>query len=475
MEESFNQTDRSKIPLNRVLGLSTGILLVAGTMIGSGAFKKIAPMAQTGLNEILILLAWIVAGIITMFGAFTYAGLASLTNKTGGVYEYLRLVYGDFIAFLFGWVIFLMGGSGAIAALAFVFSQSANNLFHFPNPFDSLKDFSLGNFIFPFASSGVKIFALLVIIILTWVNTRGVKNGGVLNNVVTAAKILGILTIIIWGLFYSGAQPANATATVPEISSGLAAFSAFFGAMLSALWAYDGWANITYVTGEIRNPQKNVPLAIMGGVGIAMTLYVLLNFVFMRVMPLQNLAAVGENQIAATEVARVLMGNPGHIVISVLIMVSTFGAVNACIIVYPRVYYRMAQENAFFKKASYVHPVFRTPYISLIYSCIWSCILVITGTFDLLTNLVIFSGYLFFILVVWGMMRLKSKGVILTKVIGYPVIPIIIILFSFILVGNTFIVEPRQSVIGLALVLSGIPFFYLFKKNKSVENTGEPL
>ena len=336
MEETFNQTDRSKIPLNRVLGLSTGILLVAGTMIGSGAFKKIAPMAQTGLSETFILLAWIVAGIITMFGAFTYAGLASLTNKTGGVYEYLRLVYGDFIAFLFGWVIFLMGGSGAIAALAFVFSQSANNLFHFPNPLDSLKDFSIGHFIYPFASSGVKIFALIVIMVLTWVNTRGVKNGGVLNNVVTWAKILGILTIIFWGLFYSRESNSPAVANVHVISSGLEVFSALFGAMLSALWAYDGWANITYVTGEMRNPQKNVPLAIMGGVAIAMTLYVMLNFVFMRVMSLPELASVGENQIAATEVARVLMGNPGHIVISILIMVSTFGALNACIIVYPR-------------------------------------------------------------------------------------------------------------------------------------------
>ena len=163
MENKNIQTDKTKIPLNRVLGLPTGILLVAGIMIGSGVFKKIAPMALTGLSEPLILLAWIIAGIITMFGAFTYAGLASMTIQTGGVYEYLRLVYGNFLAFLFGWMIFVIGGSGAIAALAFVFSQSVNTLVHFPNPLEAWKDISIGQFIFPFASSGVKLFAIFLI------------------------------------------------------------------------------------------------------------------------------------------------------------------------------------------------------------------------------------------------------------------------------------------------------------------------
>src|SRR6516162_1033951 len=198
-----NQTDRSRIPLNRVLGLPTAILLVAGIMIGSGVFKKIAPMAQTGIGEDYILLAWIVAGVITLFGAFTYAGLASMTAESGGVYEYLRLVYGDFIAFLFGWAIFMIGGSGAIAALAFVFSQSVNTLIHLPEPFSNIQDISIGHFIYPFSSSGIKIFAVLTIFILSWINYRGVKNGGRLNNVVTGAKILGIFMLIVLGFFYT--------------------------------------------------------------------------------------------------------------------------------------------------------------------------------------------------------------------------------------------------------------------------------
>ena len=469
MEDAKKLEDRTKIPLNRVLSLPTGILLVAGIMIGSGVFKKIAPMAQTGLGEFYILMAWIIAGVITMFGAFTYSGLATMTTETGGVYEYLRMVYGDFIAYLFGWAIFMIGGSGAIAALAFVFSQSVNTLIHFPDPLESLKEFSIGGTLFPFSSSGIKLFAVVTIIILTWVNFRGVTKGSALNNVVTWAKILGITLLILLGLFFTGNKSDTLTGADPLPLSGAALFSAMFGAMLSALWAYDGWANITYVTGEIRNPQRNVPIAIVCGLGIAMALYVLLNYSFMNVLGISELAAVGENKIAAAEVAGVILGQPGRILIALLIMTSTFGALNACIIVYPRVYYRMAQETAFFHGAAKVHPVFRTPYVSLIFSCIWSCILVISGTFDMLTNLIVFSGYLFFGLVAWGLVRMKRKGIIKSKVIAYPVAPIVIILFSLALVINTIIVETKQSIIGLGLVLSGIPFYYYFKRQKKTD------
>ncbi len=465
MSETPRPTDRSKIPLNRVLGLPTGILLVAGIMIGSGTFKKIAPMSQSLMSEPWILLAWVIAGIVTLLGAFTYAGLASMTTQSGGVYEYLRLIYGKFFAFLFGWMMFTIGGSGAIAALAFVFAQSVNTLFPLPEPLHTLKDLSIGNFIFPFASSGIKLLAILTIVLLNWINYRGVKNGSVLNNVVTAAKICGIALLIVMGLLYT--HPSGENSTVQNISmpSGIALFSALFGALLSALWAYDGWANITYITGEIKNPQKNVPLAITGGVLIAMTLYILVNYAYMQVLPMYVLAAIGENEVAAAKVAGVIMGDTGTIIISLLIMICTFGAVNACIMVYPRLYYRMAQEGSFFKKASYVHPRFRTPYISLLYSCIWSSILVLSGTFDLLTNLVIFTGFLFFGAIAWGLIRMKRKGLITTKVVGYPFTPIILILFSLVLVINTIKVQPQQSLLGLLMVFSGLPLYYYFKSS----------
>ncbi|WP_183564017.1 APC family permease [Mucilaginibacter sp. SP1R1] len=465
MQKNEPKPGPSNAHLKQVLGLPTGILLVAGIMIGSGVFKKIVPMSQALHSETYILMAWIIAGIITMFGAFTYAGLATMTTQTGGVYEYLRLIYGNFIAFTFGWTIFTIIGSGAIAALSFVFAQSVNTLIPLPDPLSAYKDIGIGHAIFPFTNSGIKLLAVFTIILLTWVNYRGVNKAGILNNIVTTAKILGIVLLIISGLSYTtpATVAAITTAATPEVK-GAALFSGLFGAMLSALWAYDGWANITFVTGEIKNPKRNIPLAIIGGVGIAMTLYVLLNYAYMKVLPVSELAQLGSNKIAAAEVAGILMGKTGALTIALLIMVSTFGALNACIISYPRVYFRMAQENVFFKKAANVHPAFSTPHIALLYSAIWSIMLVCSGTFDQITNLVIFASYAFFALATCGLVHMKMKKVITAKVIGYPVIPIIIICFCVALIINTIVTQTEASIIGLLLILSGIPFFMYFTK-----------
>jgi APA family basic amino acid/polyamine antiporter len=444
----MNQPDTQE-EFRRVLGLPTAILLVAGIMIGSGVFKKIVPMAQSLPDESLIIAAWIAAGVITMFGAFTYAGLSTMTTESGGVYEYLRLIYGDFISFLFGWAVFTIFGSGALAALAFVFAQSVNTLIPLP-----------------LAAWGIKILAVLTITLLTWFNSRGIRKGGILNNIVTSAKITGILLLIIAALFYSrtpvppGSHPAPDTA-IP-LRTGL--LSGFFGAMISALWAYDGWANITYITGEIRNPRRNMAYAIIGGVGIAMTLYVLLNVGYMRVLPLDRLARLEPDKIAAAEVAGALMGKAGTRTVSVLIMACTFSALNGCIISYARVYFRMARENVFFKNAGKIHPIARTPHIALMYSALWSIVLVASGTFDEITNLIVFASYGFFGLAAFGLVRMKRKGRITARVIGYPVIPWLIILFCASLMINTILTQPGQSLIGLLLILSGVPFYLYFKR-----------
>ncbi|HWB24802.1 MAG TPA: amino acid permease [Chitinophagaceae bacterium] len=437
-----------KTSLNRALGLTASTLLVAGLMIGSGVFKKVVPMAKSLGSEPYILLAWIMAGVITMFGAFTYAGLATTTNRTGGIYEYLKIAFGDFIAFLFGWSFFTITGSGAIAALAFIFSQSVNTLAPLP-----------------FGDAGVKGFAVVVIGLLTWLNYRGIKQGGIVNSIVTTAKILGILLLIAASLFFThGTSVEQGTPVASAAITGAAYFSSFFGAMLSALWAYDGWANITFIAGEVKNPERNLPLAIVGGVGIAMFLYVMLNYGFMQVLSLHQLAGIGDNQIAAAEAANAVMGRTGAVIISILIMTCTFGAANACIIVYPRLYYRMAQENRFFKRAAAVQPVFRTPHISLLYSGIWCSVLVISGTFDLLTNLVVLASYFFFGLTAWGLIKMKKRGIVKAKVVGYPVTPYIIILFSIVLIINNIIHEPKESLACIALIFSGIPFYIYFKR-----------
>jgi APA family basic amino acid/polyamine antiporter len=309
-----------------------------------------------------------------------------------------------------------------------------------------------------------------------------------LNNIVTSAKILGILLLIVAALLFthhsgSNLYPVPATHPFPNIHPApdlhslpnlhpaqplplhdASLLSAFFAAMLSALWAYDGWANITYVTGEIKNPQRNVAYAIIGGVGIAMALYVLLNYGYMQVLPLDRLAQLDPDKIAAAEVAGVLMGRTGIVIMAVVILASTFSALNGCIISYPRVYFRMAREKVFFKAAGKVHPTSLAPYIALIYSAIWSAVLVCTGTFDEITNLIVFASYAFFGMASFGLIRMKRRGRIPSKVIGYPVIPWLIILFCAALVVNTIITQPLASLIGLLLILSGVPFFLYFKR-----------
>jgi len=455
-----------KPTLLRALGIFSATLLVAGIMIGSGVFKKIIPMAQTGLTESWILIAWALAGIITMLGAINIVGLASLTEESGGVYEYLRLAFGNFFSFLFGWTDFTIIGTASIAALAFIFSHTVNMLIPLPNPLQQWEHISVANFIYPFADSGIKILAILIIMILTWINYRGVRESGTLNNIFTSAKILGILLIIFLGLFYSSpVQPQQQeiiASSVPPLH-GTAFFSAFFVAMLSVLWAYDGWVNVSFITGEVKNPKKNVPLAIIIGVTIATVLYVMVNYVYMKVLSLDELAAVNKNEIGAAVVANTLLGKIGKTLIIILIMLSVFGSLNAIILSHSRIYFRMAQEKFFFKKVAQVHIRNKTPHIALLYTMVWSCVLVISGTFDILTDMVIFAGFLFYGLLAIAYIKMKRKGMISSKVFGYPIIQVIIILFSLTLIINTIATHPLQSLIGLGLMFTGVPFYYYFK------------
>ncbi|MCC3151954.1 APC family permease [Hymenobacter sp. BT770] len=460
--------------LVRAFGVFTGTLLVAGIVIGSGVFKKIVPLAQSGLSESWILGAWVLAGFITMCGAFNLAGLSSLTEESGGVYEYLRLSFGNFASFLFGWTDFAIIGSASVAALGFIFSQTINALIPLPNPLQSLAHLSIGHFIYPFADSGIKILAIGTIFILTWVNYRGVEASGKLSSVFTAAKILGLLLLILVGLFV--ATPAHQATSLPSAPAAIAGnaslLSAFFGALLSVFWAYDGWVDLSFVTGEIKNPTRNLPRAIIAGVSIAIVLYVLVNYAYMRVLTLPQLAAVHPNDIGAAVVAESVLGKWGKTAVTLLIMVSVFGTLNAVLLSHSRIYFRMAQERFFFPKAAAVHPRYRTPHVALVYTLVWSCLLVISGTFDLLTDLVIFATFLFYGLLAVAVLKMKRQGKITANVIGYPFIQLILLLFALALVVNTLVTQPRQSLIGLLLILTGLPFYFYFKRQAAAAPAG---
>jgi len=425
----------------------------------------------------LILLAWVIAGVISMFGVFSYAGLATLTDEGGGQFEYFRIIYGKFFAFLFGWACFTVIQTASVASIAYVFAESVNNIFHFGNPTDGLSEINIAGFIFPFANSGVKIFTILTIIVLTVINYFGVKNGGLLNDIFSSAKIAGIVVLIVAGLLLHGNADAE---TAPHVSAikpeGIGLLSAMFTAMLSAFWAYDGWINICYIGGEVKNPKKNIPIAIVTGTAIVMCLYVLINYTYLLALPVDTYAAIDAqgNKIAGAEMAMSVMGDWGFVLISILIMLCTFGATNASLMSSPRIYHQMAKKNLFFKRFGATHPKYQTPHISLIYQAVWASVLVISGTFDQLTDMLIFASFIAYGSGAAGLIYIKIKNrrgtqpeINIKKVFGYPVVPVLFVLFCIGLVVNTLISMPEESLTGLSFIALGIPvYFYLRRKNK---------
>lgn len=477
-----------KPQLVRALGLSTAVLLVISSMIGSGVFKKIAPMSADLQNSELVLIAWLLAGIVSMLGVFTYSGLASLTEEGGGQFEYFRIIFGPFFGYLFGWACFAVIQSASIASIAYVFAESVNNIIPLGDPFASWASVKIGNAILPFSNSGVKLLTICTIIALTWINYRGVKKGGVLNNIFSAAKISGIALLIIAGFALHVTDthdPAQIqTPFEPAHYSGMLLISVMFTAMLQAFWAYDGWINVSYIGGEVKNPKKNIPIAIIGGTAVVMLLYTLVNVVYLRVLPVEAFIDIDNagNQIAAAEVAHKLLPGFGFVAISVLIMISTFGATNASLMSSPRIYHQMANKGLFFSTFAETHPKYHTPHKSLWYQMIWSSILVISGSFDQLTDMLVFASFIAYGSGAAGLLYMKYKGKRIThpdgrvetlritkKVIGFPVIPILFLLFCIGLVINTLNTKTEESLTGLAFIAAGIPLYFIFRKKQPVQ------
>lgn len=459
--------DKHQPSLLQVLGLGTAILLVAGNMIGSGVFKKITPMSAELMDGGLILWAWAVAGLITMLGAFSFASLASTTKEAGGQFQYFKNVFGGFFGFIYGWSFFTVISTASIASISYVFSESLVNLFKIPKFLDAYSTYSIAGVIFPFENASVKFIAIAALVFLTLFNIRGVKGGGWLSNIVTSAKILGIVLLIFLGLSYSP-DTAAATAPMPSFDSGntseLLRISAFFTAMLGAFWAYDGWVNITNMASEFKNPTKNVPRAIIIGTALTMFLYLMVNYAYLQVLSPADFARLSteEGKIAAVEVAGIVMGPIGITVISALIMISTFGATQASTMSAARVYYQMSKEGYFFKPFSQVHRHYRTPHISLYGQMVWASLLILSGTFDQLTDMLIFAAFIFYGLGSVAVIRLKMQGK-LDMTFGYPIVPLLFLLFCVLIVINAVYTRPLESLTGLGLILLGIPFYLYFR------------
>lgn len=459
------------------LGFFTALMIVISSMIGSGVFKKIAPMSLELGSPGLILLAWLLAGIITLFGSATNAEIAGLIAEPGGQYVYFKKMYGKPFAFLYGWSCFAVIQSASIASIAYVFAESVNSVVTLPRLPESLESITILGIFKPFESSGVKGLTIFTILFLTTANYFGVVLGGNITNVFTVLKVAGILSVIVLGLVLGNNSFINDGKFFLYNSSNntgnLGVFGAMFAAMLSAFWAYDGWNNIGYLGGEIKNPKKNIPIALYGGVATVIVVYLIVNFVYLYVMPIEEIKNVAQtkNTIIAVEVMRKILGNYGSLSISLLIMVSTFGTTNGTVLASSRIYFAMARDGLFFKSAGGCHPHFRTPHTSLIIQGLWASALVLTGTFDQLTDMLIFASFIFYGAGAFGVfvLRKSMKDVHRPyKIFGYPFVPGFFVLFCFLLVAITIVQNPRDTGIGLALILAGIPFALFWRKNRKV-------
>ncbi len=458
--------------LNPTIGLSSGILLVVSAVIGSGVFKKVAPMSAELHSPLLVLAAWLIAGVITLAGALSNAEVASMLASSGGEYAYFKIIYNRFFAFLYGWTCFAVIRTASIASIAYVFSQSLNGLIAIPTLAGILPDINLFG-IHPFDNLGVKLVSLSMIIFLTWFNIKGLKTGDKLNRILTISLISFVLIIIVLGLFSGQGSIANLnthSTLRPEVLTGSSLYKALAVAVLGAFWGYEGWNNLGYIGSELKEPHKNLPKALGIGVLIIMSLYLLLNFVYLYIEPIDTFINIHEskNGISAIKVVGDFLGKIGVVAISCLILLTTFNCTSSTILLSSRLFYAMSNDDLFFKSAKYIHPKTNAPSKALIIQSFWACLLLLSGTFDQLTDMLIFASFIFYGATTLGVFILRKRmpdAPRLYKVIGYPVVPAIFLIFCVGLIVSTLYSKPYEAIIGLGLIASGVPFYFYWNKN----------
>ncbi|MDI9864970.1 amino acid permease [Flectobacillus sp. DC10W] len=458
--------------LVRSIGLTSAIVLVISSVIGTGVFKKIAPMSAELQSPGLVLTAWLVAGLISLAGTLSNAEVASMLADSGGDFVYYRKIYNRFFAFLFGWTNFAVIRTASIASIAYVFAQSLNSLIPIPNSSPEMSEMSFLGLHF-LDNLGIKLVAIALIVFLTFFNSRGLKLGEKLSNTLVTLMIIVMLGIIVLGLTSSVGNweylKQNSVKFNPEEMQGGTLFKALALACLSAFWGYEGWNSVGYIGGEIKNPQRNLPLALTIGMIIIIAMYMMMNFVYLYILPIDEFIKIHEtkNGIGAVAVVTHFLGSWGGVLISCLILVTTFNCTSSTILLASRLFYAMAHEKMFFKHVDYIHPKYNTPSKALALQAVWASLLVLSGTFDQLTDMLIFAAFIFYGATTFGVFILRKKMPDAPrpyKVIAYPFVPAIFILFCIVLLVNTLIERPSEALIGLGLMATGLPFYFYWKK-----------
>ncbi len=416
-----------------------------GIVIGSGIFLTTGIMAKSIPSAVLILLAWLVGGLLTLAGAITYAELGAALPEAGGQYVYLKQAYGSLVGFLFGWIVFLVYMTGGIAALAVGFAEYFSHFFPIlgTDKFLFIIPINLFKTSFQYSLSYGQIVAIMVIVLLSVFNYIGVWFGKSIQNIFTVIKIGIVLVFIIFGLTI-GKGGIGEIFLQPEGFSFSQIVMGFGIALVAVSWAFDGWNNVNFAAGEIKQPEQNLPLAlILGTVGIT-ALYLLVNIVYFYALPIQEMIGVVRIAEQATDS---LFGGTAAGLVSAAIIISIFGSLNGSILTGPRVYYAMAKDGLFFQRVANIHPRFRTPAFAIVIQCLWSCLLALSGTFEQLITFVMVVSIMFWIAATAAVFTLRKKYPDLPrpyKTWGYPIVPIIFIIASMAILFNALIEKPME-------------------------------
>ncbi len=461
------RTDVSAPHLVKGLGLLDATMLVIGSMIGSGIFIVSADIARQVQSPGLLILVWTVTALMTIAAALSYGELAAAMPNAGGQYVYLRESFGPLSGFLFGWTMFLVIQTGTIAAVAVAFAKFTGVFF----PSVSANHYLIGANKIGLTTQ--QLVAICAIVLLTWVNTRGLRQGAIVQNTFTFAKTAALAALIVIG-FAAGRNPhaiqENFTNFWRKSSWSFGTIELVGVAMVGALFSSDAWNNVTFTAGEIRNPRRSLPISLGLGVGIVSLLYLACNFVYLNVLPLAQIQHAPEDRVA-TAAAGVALGPIAVKLIAAAIMVSTFGCINGLILSGARVYYTMALDGLFFKRAGTLDPGRHTPTFALIIQGAWTVLLTLSGQYNELLDYVIFAVLLFYILTIAGLFVLRRTRPDMErpyKAIGYPVLPALYILAAGIIDILLLFYKPRFALPGLFIVLLGVPVFYLWRKKEGI-------
>ena len=469
--------------LQKRVTLFDGISIVSGAMIGSGIFIVSADIARNVGSPGWLLVVWLITGIMTIIGAISYGELASMMPHVGGQYVYLKEAYHPLIGFLFGWTTFLVIQCGTIAAVGVAFAKFSGVLF----PWISDKNILL--YIGPLKISSTMVIAIIMISFLTWLNTRGIVTGKTVQNIFSSTKIIALFGFIVIGflatksinsleinkeIFWNASKADPGNQSIPLV--GFALIAAIGSALVGSLFSSDAWYSVTYISGEVINPKRNVPLSLLFGTLIVSALYLLTNYVYIKILPLTG-SPDGADAISrgiqyatddrvATSAMSVIFGDSAAVIMAVFIMISTFGCNNGLIMAGPRVYYAMAKDGLFFKRVGDINKN-GVPGFAIIVQGIWSVLLCMSGTYGNLLDYVIFAVLIFFTLTILAIFILRVKRPDIPrpyKAFGYPVIPSLYILTTITIMVILLIYKPNYTFPGMLIVILGIPVFFLWKK-----------